>query len=65
MNNEVRDGRGRLIGFRCWTCQKVAPSMWGETCNECREVERRHQELIAAIKLDVSNGTGQRTGVNQ
>lgn len=57
MSNEVRDWRGRIIGYRCWECGNVELSMWGDTCNACREKERRHQELIAAIKFDVSNGT--------
>jgi len=52
MNNAVYDYRGtgaRVIGFRCHECQQVKPSMWGCICNECREKERRHRELIAAI----------------
>lgn len=62
MNNAVYDGYGRLIGYRCYECQQIKPAMWGEVCNECREKERRHQELLAAIKLNVSNGTAKRTG---
>jgi DNA-directed RNA polymerase subunit N (RpoN/RPB10) len=50
MNNEVRDGRGQLVGFRCFECSKVVPSMWDETCNECRAKERRHQELVKALQ---------------
>lgn len=60
MNNAVRDWQGRTIGFRCWTCQKIAPSMWGETCNQCREDERRHQEMLAAIRVVATNGTADR-----
>jgi len=48
-DNSVRDGRGRCVGFRCDTCGKIAQAMWGNTCNECRDTERRHRELIAAI----------------
>jgi hypothetical protein len=65
MNNEVRDGRGRLIGFRCWTCQKIAPAMWGETCNQCREDERRHQEMLAAIRTITTDGTAVRVSAAQ
>jgi hypothetical protein len=36
MNNEVRDGFGRLIGFRCWQCDEIKTKMWGEICNACR-----------------------------
>ena len=38
-------------GFRCDTCMKIYPSMFGDTCNSCKEIERRHQEIVAAIKL--------------
>lgn len=37
-----------LIGFRCKECNGVFDNMWGETCNGCREKERRHQELLNA-----------------
>lgn len=60
MNNSVYDGRGRLIGFRCYECQQIKPAMWGDTCNECREKERRHQEILEAIKTTVSDGTAER-----
>lgn len=44
MNNNLNGG------FQCWTCGEVFNKMWGETCNGCRDKERRHQELINAIK---------------
>jgi len=50
MNNEVKDWQGKTIGFRCWECGDIVQSMWGETCNKCREKERRHKELIETIK---------------
>lgn len=46
----VKDWRGRVAGYRCIDCNGVFSSMWGNVCNECRDKERRHQELIAAIK---------------
>jgi hypothetical protein len=49
MNNEVREGN-KAVGFRCWTCGNVFERMWGETCNGCRNTERRHKETIAAIQ---------------
>lgn len=49
-NNAVTDARGKTIGFRCLQCGNVVQSMWGNLCNQCREDERRHQELIAAIR---------------
>lgn len=50
MNNEVRNGWGRLVGFRCFECGGIFEKMWGEVCNGCRETERRHREMIAAMK---------------
>ena len=49
-NNAVRDARGRTVGFRCFQCGSVFQAMWGCTCNGCREKERRHRELIDALK---------------
>lgn len=43
-NNSVGDM------FECWTCRELYHSMWGVTCNKCREEEKRHRELIDAIK---------------
>jgi len=60
VSNEVWDAwRERVIGYRCRECGGVFQSMWGETCNGCREKERRHQELLAAIKAGrtVPDGT--------
>lgn len=37
MNNSVKNGYGEIVGFRCWTCGGVFQSMWGTTCNMCRE----------------------------
>jgi hypothetical protein len=57
MNNEVRAGRGVLVGYRCQECDQVKSAMWGEVCNECREKERRHQELLDAIRSSQGKGT--------
>jgi predicted nucleic acid-binding Zn-ribbon protein len=46
----VKDWRGRIIGYRCIDCGGVFSSMWDNICNGCRESERRHQELVAAIR---------------
>lgn len=50
INNAIYDGDGEVVGFRCTTCNGVSRSMWGETCNGCRTAERRHKEMIDAIK---------------
>jgi len=34
----------------CFTCGKYYFSMFGDTCDNCRLEERRHKELVAAIK---------------
>ncbi len=49
-NNDVRDARGNVVGFQCFECRKVVDIMWGTTCNECREKERRHREIVAALQ---------------
>lgn len=50
MNNEVRNWRGEVVGFRCFECGNIYESGWGEKCNNCRTAERRHREIIEAIK---------------
>lgn len=49
INNSVYCG-DRLEGFRCFTCGDIVNSMWGTTCNRCRNKERKHKELLEAIK---------------
>jgi hypothetical protein len=49
-NNTVRDAYGEIEGFRCWECGNVFQYMWGDTCNGCREKERRHRELLEVAK---------------
>lgn len=46
----VYDSNDKTIGYRCSECGKVYSSMWGDVCDKCRAEERRHQELIKAIK---------------
>lgn len=41
---------GKCVGFQCYECGGVFQSMMGDTCNGCREKERRHQELLEATK---------------
>jgi DNA-directed RNA polymerase subunit N (RpoN/RPB10) len=58
MNNEVRDFRGNLIGFRCFTCNDVVPSMWGTTCNQCAAKKNEASALrkeIAELKKAVES----------
>lgn len=50
MNNAVKDLHGNLIGYRCHECGGIFQVMWGETCNGCRATERRHQELLTALR---------------
>jgi hypothetical protein len=47
-NNEVRDWRGNIVGFRCDICDQVKTKMWGEICNECRE----RRELIELLRRE-------------
>ena len=50
IDNSVYGLGGRLIGFRCLECGDIVSSMWGDTCNRCRNEERRHRELVEALK---------------
>ena len=50
MDNSVRDYRGNIVGYECWTCGKVAQSMWGETCNECRNKEKQSNSLVEEVR---------------
>ena len=49
MSNEVKDWHGKIVGFICRECGGIFESMWGNTCNSCVEIERRHQEILQAI----------------
>lgn len=49
-NNSVCDAYGKVYGFRCSECGGIFQAMWGCICNGCREKERRHQEMLAAVK---------------
>ena len=46
----IRDFNGRISGFVCNRCGRVVQSMWGNTCNSCREEDRKHDELIRALR---------------
>ena len=50
INNAVHDGWGEVVGFRCSECGEVVQSMMGNTRNRCAEKERRHHEMLRAIK---------------
>lgn len=57
-NNAVQNGWGKTVGFRCFECGGIFESMWGETCNGCREKERRHQELVEALRVHPQHNGG-------
>ena len=50
MDNSVRDYRGNIMGYECWTCGKVVQSMWGETCNACRSKEKQSNSLVEEVR---------------
>ena len=50
MNNSVTDRNGKVMGFRCGRCGEVYESMWGTVCNECRDKNEKHSELIKEIQ---------------
>jgi hypothetical protein len=45
-----RDKWGRELAWQCSECGKPFQLGWGSMCNACIKEERRHQELIAAIR---------------
>ena len=45
INNKVAGG-----GFRCVECGGVFPFMFGDVCNKCRTEDKRHKELIDALR---------------
>lgn len=51
MNNTVRNYRGDIIGFRCFSCSEIKDKMWGVTCNECRKRTEENKKLLAEITL--------------
>ena len=40
----------KIVGFRCSECGDISGSMFGDTCNGCREKDQRHRETIKAIR---------------
>ena len=46
----IRDSRGREIGYVCNRCGRTVSSMWGNICNICREDDRKHNELMKALR---------------
>ena len=50
MNNSVTNYRGEIIGFRCWRCGDVFPSMWGEICNGCRHQDEENSKLREEVR---------------
>jgi hypothetical protein len=45
-----RDSNGREVLWLCASCGQSFTLGWGNQCNACLEQERRHNELVAAIK---------------
>lgn len=50
MNNSVKDGWGNIVGFRCWRCNGVFSSMWGEICNGCRHQDSENEKLRSEVR---------------
>lgn len=46
----LRDSNGRETGYVCGRCRRVVQAMWGNICNLCREEDRKHDELIRALR---------------
>ena len=50
INNSIKNWQGQTVGFKCSECGSIVSAMWGDICNSCRGQERRHQELLKAIR---------------
>ena len=50
-----RDGSGRPILWECSECGEPFNTGWDSRCSACITAERRHQELINAIKERTTN----------
>jgi len=46
----IRDDSGFEIAWVCDGCDQVVTSAWGDLCYPCHDKERRHRELIRAIR---------------
>lgn len=50
INNSVKDGYNKIIGFRCLECESVVPGMWGNICNKCTAERKRFQQFQQLFK---------------
>jgi hypothetical protein len=46
IGNQIVNGAGEVVGFICSECDQIRVSMWGDLCNSCRAIERRHKETL-------------------
>lgn len=49
MNNTIYSGSD-IVGYRCYTCDKIVQSMLGDDCNECTAKVDRHREQMKVMK---------------
>ena len=50
LNNEITDGFGHVVGFRCSRCDIVKSKMRGNICNSCRTTDEQHFKLMSRIQ---------------
>ena len=49
MNNDVKDSTGKIIGYRCQSCDEVKTKMWGIYCNQCHDNNQKYLKLLSRI----------------
>ena len=53
----IFDDKGFEEAFICRQCEEVRDSLWGGICKKCETDNKRHKEIIEAIKLATNNET--------
>jgi hypothetical protein len=46
----IRDDCGREVAWYCNGCGDAVQSLWGGLCKRCQQEERRHREMIEALR---------------
>lgn len=47
----IRDDRGVEVAWYCNGCGNPSSSLWCGLCKPCQQEERRHRELIEALRI--------------
>jgi hypothetical protein len=52
--------------MRCHRCNQLQVSMWGNFCNQCRDADEKHREIVNAnqLRAEVARLTAERDDLN-